>query len=153
MAGEDTVTVPGPNGGEAVYVDQAQKAAHDRWGFAGAYRAGDYVYLSGVVAGASPEATLDEAQFRSVLEQTFQRADQTLHAAGSGLHEVVEITSYHVWDSPAFAGGKMAHMEIVAAVKAEYLQGPDPAWTGIGVSDLLPPNGLVEIRMIAYSPK
>lgn len=150
---EGPVLVPGPHDGAAAYADARQKQAHDEWGFAGAYRAGDFVYLSGVVAGAPGGEAADVDAFKESVRRTFQRADETLKAAGSNLEEVVDITSFHVWDSPLFNGGKLDHLRAVADVKKEFMPAPDPAWTAIGVSALLPDHGLVEIRMIAYSPE
>ena len=44
------------------------------------------------------------------------------------------------------------HMETFMAVKDRYLTEPYPAWTAIGVSELVVPGGLVEIRAIAVAP-
>lgn len=150
---QEPVRVPGPHGGGAYYLSEEQKERQAAWGYAGAYRAGDFVYLSGVVTGAPDGAALDAEGFKEHLRRSFRYAGETLKAAGSSLDEVVDIASFHVWDSPAFPEGKLVHMEAVAAVKREFMAAPDPAWTAIGVSELLPDNGLVEIRMIAYSPQ
>lgn len=151
-AEDGSVRIPGPHGGYAAYVDQLQKESHDGWGFAGAYRAGDYVYLSGVVVGSGKADVIDVDEFKERLRATFRRADETLKAAGAGLGDVVDIVSFHIWDSPRFSGDKSAHFDAVAAVKREFMPGADPAWTAIGVSELLPDSGLVEIRMVAYAP-
>lgn len=150
---DSSIRIEGPHGGAAVYADASQKNAHDQWGFAGAYRAGDFVYLSGVVAGAWGGEAIDVEGFKQTLRQTFKRADEIFEAAGSDIDEVVDIASFHVWDSPLFDGDKLAHLRAVADVKREFMSEPDPAWTAIGVSELLPDTGLVELRMIAYSPQ
>ncbi|MCK5748651.1 MAG: RidA family protein [Oricola sp.] len=152
-AAAEPVNVPGPHGGGAYYLTEQQKEMHDAWGYAGAYRAGDFVYLSGVVTGSPDGAPLDAETFKEHLRRSFRYAGETLEAAGASFEEVVDITSFHVWNSPAFPAGKIAHMEALAAVKREFMPAPDPAWTAIGVSELLPDNGLVEIRMIAYAPQ
>lgn len=147
-----SVRVQGPHGGYAAYADQAQKESQDEWGYAGAYRAGDYVYLSGVVVGSGKADVIGVDEFKDRLRATFRRADETLKAAGAGLGDVVDIVSFHIWDSPRFEGGKGAHFDAVAAVKREFMPGADPAWTAIGVAELLPDSGFVEIRMVAYAP-
>ena len=37
-------------------------------------------------------------------------------------------------------------------VKDRYILEPYPAWTAIGVSELIVPGGLMEIRAIAMAP-
>ncbi|WP_425408712.1 Rid family hydrolase [Hyphococcus sp.] len=151
-AQDEPVFDPGPYGGGAVYLNDAHREANDKWGYAGAYRAGDYVYLSGVVAGAWGGEPMDDAAFRENLRQVFKRADDVLGAADASLEDVVEIISFHVWGSPMFSGDKRAHMEALAEVKREFMPAPHPAWSAIGVSELLPNNGVVELRMVAYAP-
>jgi enamine deaminase RidA (YjgF/YER057c/UK114 family) len=34
-------------------------------------------------------------------------------------------------------------------VKDEFIAAPYPAWTGVGVAELFPDGGLVEIRVVA----
>lgn len=152
-AEDQPVFVPGPHGGGAVYVNERHQEGNDSWGYAGAYRAGDYVYLSGVVSGAYEGEPMDAKAFKENLRRTFEHAGETLEAAGASLEEVVDITSFHVWDSPLFEGGKLEHLRAVADVKKEFMPAPHPAWTAIGVSELLPDAGLVELRMVAYAPE
>ena len=49
-------------------------------------------------------------------------------------------------------GDKAAHINAFMAVKDEYLPPPYAAWTAIGVSELFPNRGLVEIQITAYAP-
>jgi enamine deaminase RidA (YjgF/YER057c/UK114 family) len=37
-------------------------------------------------------------------------------------------------------------------VKDKYLAAPYTAWTAVGVNELFPDRGLVEIELIAHSP-
>lgn len=152
-AAAEPVKVPGPHGGAAWYASAEQKQGQDGYGYAGAYRAGDYVYLSGVVAGAPDGEPVDAEAFKDSLRRAFRHAEQNLKAAGGEMSDVVDIVTFHVWDSPLFSGDKTAHLAAVADVKREFIPEPNPAWTAIGVSELVPDNGLVEIRLIAYSPK
>jgi enamine deaminase RidA (YjgF/YER057c/UK114 family) len=149
---EEAARVSGPHGGYAAYASEEQKKEQDAWGYAGAYRAGDYVFLSGVVAGAGRKESISTDEFKERLRGTFRHADETLKAAGASLADVVDLVSFHVFASPRFEGDKMAHFNAVAEVKREFMPGPDPAWTAIGVAELLPDSGLVEIRMVAYAP-
>ena len=56
--------------------------------YSDAVRVGDLVFLSGVVSGSPDPAQ----QFRNV----FERIDQILQEAGSGLDRIVDMTTYHV---------------------------------------------------------
>lgn len=152
-AAAEPVKVPGPHGGAAWYASAEQKESQDAYGYAGAYRAGDFVYLSGVVAGAPDSEPLDAEAFKDSLRRAFRYAEQNLNAAGGEMSDVIDVVTFHVWDSPLFSGDKNAHLAAVADVKREFIPEPHPAWTAIGVSELVPDNGLVEIRLIAYSPQ
>ncbi len=152
IAQDEPVVDPGPHGGGAVYLSERHKEVNDKWGFAGAYRAGDYVYLSGVVSGAWEGEPMDADAFKENLRQTFTHADRVLKAADASMEDVVEIISFHIWGSPLFEGDKLEHLQAVADVKKEFMTGAHPAWSAIGVSELLPDNGLVELRMVAYAP-
>jgi hypothetical protein len=44
-------------------------------------------------------------------------------------------------------------MPAIIAVKNKYIVAPPPAWTAIGVSRLIPNNGITEIKMIAKLPR
>ena len=81
-----------------------------------------------------------EAQFATA----FDALAEVLAAAGATLSDVVELTSYHVDIS--------RHMETFVRVKDRYLLAPYPAWTAIGVSELIVPGGLAELRAVALAP-
>jgi enamine deaminase RidA (YjgF/YER057c/UK114 family) len=153
VAQNKPIEVPGPHGGAAYYANTEQKAGQDQYGYAAAYRAGDFVYIAGVVAGSPDGKPLDRETFKESLRATFRDADANFKAAGASLEEVIDISSYHVWDTPLYLAGKFDHLSAVAEVKREFMTAPDPAWTAIGVSELVPDNAIIELRMIAYSPK
>jgi enamine deaminase RidA (YjgF/YER057c/UK114 family) len=64
-----------------------------------------------------------------------------LEAAGLTFDDVVEMTTYHV--------GLRAHLDAFMRVKNEFIHEPYPAWTAIGVSELITEGTLVEIRLVA----
>ena len=51
------------------------------------------------------------------------------------------MTSYHV--------GLREHLETFIKVKDEYISEPYPAWTAIGVAELITKGTLIEIRVTA----
>ena len=61
--------------------------------------------------------------------------------AGASFDDVVELTTYHV--------GLADHIERFRRVKDDFVGEPYPAWTAIGISALVVPGALVEIRATA----
>ena len=80
-----------------------------------------------------------EAQFATA----FEALKAILAECGAELCDIVEITTYHV--------DIARHMETFMRVKDRYLAEPYPAWTAIGVSELIVPGGLMEIRAVAVA--
>jgi enamine deaminase RidA (YjgF/YER057c/UK114 family) len=57
------------------------------------------------------------------------------------LARVVEMTSYHV--------GLREHIETLFAVHREFVTEPYPAWTAVGVTELLNKDAVLEIAVTA----
>ncbi|MBP6012824.1 MAG: RidA family protein [Alphaproteobacteria bacterium] len=144
-------TIPAP-GGEVVIANAVERDfLYGEWHFAPVRRAGDTVYLSGVVAGPRKgEAHTPEA-FKVQLRRAFASLDASLQAAGLTFADVAELETFHVFSSPNFDGTKAQHLDAFRAVKDEYFKAPYPAWTAIGVAALVPDNGLVEIKLTAHA--
>lgn len=121
--------------------------------FSPAVRGGDYIYLSGVVAGAyGAEAPLDRDGFKVSVQRAFTAIDEIVKAAGANMNQVVKMRTFHVFDSPLVTIGKAEQVQVVAEVKGDFVAEPHPAWTAVGTTALLPDAGLVEIEIILYSP-
>ena len=118
-------------------VDAEARQDQNEWGYADAVVSGDLVYLSGVVAARPAGDDAPEAAF----ERAFSSIAAILKRAGSSWDDVLDITSYHTDVS--------AQIGPMAAVKNRYVKAPFPAWTAIGVSRLIPPNGIAEIKVVA----
>ena len=100
---------------------------------------GDYVFFSGVT-GIQPDLSVStdpETQFRD----TFQVLEKNLAQAELKFDDVVDMTTYHV--------GLREHLHTFMKVKDEFVSSPFPAWTAIGVSELITEGTLIEIRVIA----
>jgi enamine deaminase RidA (YjgF/YER057c/UK114 family) len=78
------------------------------------------------------------------IRQVFRNIGFTLAEAGADWSDVVEINSYHV--------GLLNQAEAVLRVAAEFLADPYPAWTAVGVTELILPEALVEISCVAVVP-
>ena len=100
---------------------------------------GNHVFLSGVTGteadGRMPDSP--EAQFRNA----FDKIGLVLRHADLMFGDLVEMTSYHV--------GIKSHFNLFAAIRAEYVQEPYPAWTAVEVAGLRREGAVVEIRIIA----
>lgn len=147
------------------------KSVYDSWHFAPAIVAGGMIRCSGII-GTSPDgekprkssggafegaqATLEDTDAsltglvavrdpKAQFETAFEALADVLAEAGASLADIVELVSYHVEIS--------AHMETFMEVRDRYLSEPWPAWTAIGVAELVVPGGLVELRAVALAPE
>jgi enamine deaminase RidA (YjgF/YER057c/UK114 family) len=109
------------------------------WHFSPGIDTGDFVFFSGIT-GTRPDrsiATDSETQFRDA----FSILKSNLAQAGLEFPNIVELTTYHV--------GLRQHLNAFMKVKDESIAEPYPAWTAIGVSELISDGALAEIRVIA----
>jgi enamine deaminase RidA (YjgF/YER057c/UK114 family) len=111
----------------------------EAWHFSPVLISGDFAFFSGQT-GTRPDDTVSadpEQQFRDA----FSFLEANLSAAELTFHDIVEITTYHV--------ELRQHLEQFIKVKDEFIYPPYPAWTAIGIAELITPGTLVEIRVIA----
>lgn len=111
----------------------------DDWHLSPGIDDGDYVFFSGVT-GTKPDLSVSidpETQFRD----TFQFLERNLAQAGLKFDDVVEMTTYHV--------RLREYLHTFMKVKNEFISSPFPAWTAIGVTELITEGTLIEIRVIA----
>jgi len=123
---------------------EANQSAYDRWGYAPAIKAGDYIYVSGVIiipSGEGPQEERYERAFRNGLE----RIDAILKEAGSSLDDVIKINSYHTHID--------FQLGIALDVRKQMMKLPHPAWTAVGTTGLAVPSGATEIEVVAYVGK
>jgi enamine deaminase RidA (YjgF/YER057c/UK114 family) len=109
------------------------------WHLSPALDTGDFVFFSGIT-GCRPDYTVTsdpERQFRD----TFDFLKANLAAADMTFGNIVEMTSYHV--------DLRRHLSTFTSVKDQYIFAPYPAWTAIGVSELITEGTILEIRVIA----
>jgi enamine deaminase RidA (YjgF/YER057c/UK114 family) len=143
--------LPAPNGGEVILPSAADKRAHDQYRYAAVRRAGDYLYLSGVIVFRRPEEGTDVEAFKAQTRRSLNIIKRNLEAAGASFQDVVMINSFHGWQGPNFTGTRDEQFEAFDAVVGEYIKPPYPAWTAVGTTGLLMDGGIVEMQVIAYS--
>ncbi len=117
-----------------------QQVYYEGMHFSSATRVGDMIWVSGccginIHTGVIGETMAEQAR------QAFENVKEVLSAAGATLDDIVEIMTFHTDQR-----GEI--MEFVA-VKDEYIKDNYPAWTGVGVSQLIRPEFKVEIRVVA----
>ena len=111
----------------------------DQWHFAPVLDTGEFVFFSGITGVRSDGSLSDDpaTQFRDA----FSFVAMHLETAGLQFDDIVEMTTYHV--------GLRKHLNTFITVKDEYIKAPYPAWSAIGITELITEGTLAEIRIIA----
>ena len=128
--------------------NQAQKKAlinppgteeiYKRMKFSQAVRVGDTVWVSGQV-GMDEKGSVGEG-IDAQARLAFKNLEHVLAEAGASLADVVDLMTFHT---------SMADIRGFSKVKAEFIPENYPAWTAVGVTELVMPQLLVEIKAIA----
>lgn len=154
--GEDKLEItriPAPGGEVILPTKKDRLQNHDQYLYAAARRAGDFVYLAGVIVGRLPGEGNDTEAFKGQLRRAFTTIDRNLKAARVSMADVVDMQTLAVFGGPNFNGDMTAELTAYAQVKAEFMKPPYSTETLVGVKELVEPGGLMEIRVIAYAPK
>ncbi len=122
-----------------VVIPPGQERVYQSWHFAPAVKAGNTIYVSGVIGmGADGKVPADPAE---EFTNAFAQLATTLEAAGATLDDIVEMTTFHVDMSDTLG-------PFVAAKDAAITE-PYPAWTAIGCTELAVPGGRAEVKVTA----
>ena len=106
--------------------------------FSQAVRVDNTVWVSGQV-GMDKKGAVGE----TIEEQTrmaFQNLKSVLAESNASMDDIVELVTYHT---------SMKDMKIFGKVKSEFILNNYPAWTAVGVTELVMPQLMLEIRAIA----
>ncbi len=124
------------------------------WHYSHAIRAGDFVYISGVIIGArhDEELPISKERFREETEKVFKIIERYLETANAGLKDVVKINTFHVLDGKSTKLSIDEQALVIAETRDRYGVEPHPAWTAVGTTGLFSPRGIVEIEMVVYAP-
>jgi enamine deaminase RidA (YjgF/YER057c/UK114 family) len=104
-----------------------------------ALRVGDTLRVTGHTGETADGVFSTEMETQT--RQVFRNITLTLAEVGANWSNVVEINSYHV--------GLLDQSDVLLRVAAEFLDDPYPAWTAVGVTELILPEALVEISCVA----
>ncbi len=115
---------------------------YEAFNIAQAYRAGDFVFVSGQAALDLEGNIVGEGDFDAQAVQAFENLRAVLLAAGSGLDKLIKVNIY-VTD--------MANFGTVVAMRERYFSPPWPADTLVEVSALALPELMIEIEGVALA--
>ncbi|MBN8943953.1 MAG: hypothetical protein J0H01_30875 [Rhizobiales bacterium] len=136
-----------------VVIPAALQSDVDQYHYAPARRAGDFVFVSGVVACNRHEQPMGADAFGAELRAVFRQIAALLEACGAGLADVVELQMFHVFGSDRLLLDKAGQLAAIAAVRDEFFAAPYPAAVELAVAALNPEGGLVEIKAVAHAPQ
>lgn len=118
-----------PPGTEAIYKGMQ---------FSQAVRVDNMIVVSGQV-GMNEKWQIGEG-IEAQTRLAFQNLERVLSHAGATLDDIIELMTFHT---------SMADMAVFSKVKSEFITGEYPAWTAVGVKELVLPGLLVEIKATA----
>ena len=125
---------------EAIF-PASRHALYEQHGYSAAIRSGDLLFVSGQVG--SREDGTPEPDFAAQVRLAFANLQDTLAAAGCGLDDLIDVTTFHTDPENQFA--------TIMAVKQDiFPQAPYPTWTAVGVNWLAGFD--FEIKVIARIP-
>jgi enamine deaminase RidA (YjgF/YER057c/UK114 family) len=113
---------------------------YEPFGFTNGVRHGDVLYLSGISA-LDPQGQVIGADIEAQTIQTYRNIEQVLRAGGSGLDQILQMTSFVV---DLGKNGK-GYVE----TRKKILTSPTYTSATIGVSALMVPGLLLEVQCTA----
>lgn len=126
-----------------VIVPEEARSSYETWGYAPAVKVGDTIYVSGVVSLLEGEGSYDERYARG-FKTALDWIEKVLNEAGASLDDVIDITSFHT--------DLQRQLDVAIKVRMEAMSPPHPAWTAVGTTALATPDGVTEIKVVAYAP-
>lgn len=119
-----------------------RQALYEHHRYSPAVRAEGFLFVSGQVG--SREDGSPEPDFEAQVRLAFANLQATLRAAGCGLDDIVDVTTFHTDPERQF--------DTVLAVKDDmFPQAPYPSWTALGVTWLAGFD--FEIKVVARLPR
>ncbi len=121
---------------------KGRHALYEKHGYSAAIRSGDLLFVSGQVGTRDDGERVEDLE--SEIAQAFENLKSVLAAAGCGLEDIIDVTTFHV--------DPEAQFEAVMTVRSRYFTGaPYPNWTAVGVTWLA--GFRFEIKVIARIPE
>ena len=115
---------------------------YEAFNIAQAYRAGDFIFVSGQAALDLEGNLVGVGDFNAQAVQAFENLKAVLTAGGSSLDQLLKVTIYLT---------DMTNFENVVAIRERYFSPPWPADTLVEVSALALPELMIEIEGVALA--
>jgi reactive intermediate/imine deaminase len=115
----------------------------DQFGFSQGWRvdgAQSIVFVSGQTALSGEGQLIGEGDFEAQTRQVFENLRTVLDQAGASLEDIVKFTVFLT---------DIGKVREYGRIKADYISGPQPASTAIGVTGLALPGMMIEVEAIA----
>ena len=126
-----------------IIVPEEARSSYEDFGYAPAVKVGNTIYVSGVVSRLEGEGTYEERYARG-FKTALDWIEKILNEADANLDDVVDITSFHT--------DLQRQLGVAVNVRMETMSPPHPSWTAVGTTALATPDGVTEIKVIAYVP-
>lgn len=124
-----------------IIVPEQAKPYYEDSGYAPAIRVGNTLYVSGIVISLRGDGSYEERYARGYRE-ALAWIGEVLAAAGSSMDDVIDITTFHT--------DLQRQLDTAVEVNKEIMDLPHPAWTAVGTTALASPDGVTEIKVVAY---
>lgn len=124
-----------------IIIPEAAESSYETWGYAPAVKVGNTIYVSGVVSLLEGEGSYEERYARG-FKTALKWIETVLQEAGAGLDDIVDITSFHT--------DLQRQLQTAVEVRMDAMQAPHPSWTAVGTTALATPDGVTEIKVVAY---
>ncbi len=140
------------NSGEIILRTERDRFAYNTWHFAPARRAGDFIYVSGVIVSRRSDVIPSAESFAAALRPVFESLRAQIDLYGATLQDIVKLTTFHDWAAPEFGGDRQAQATAFQAVKDEFISEPHPSWTAVGTTGLVRNEGILEMEAVVFCP-
>lgn len=124
-------------------IPESMQESYDNYQFPAAVRAGDQLILSGRL-GYDADGIF-AADISGQIACAFESIGTVLKEAGLDYSHIISITSHHVGDIKS-------QFKPFIDTKAQFITGPQPAWSAVEVAGLVRPEALIEIAITARFP-
>lgn len=115
----------------------------DRAGFSQAWRVDEprsIIFVAGQAPVSGDGQLVGQDDFEAQVRQTFENLQTVLQQAGAAFDAVVKVTVYLT---------DVSQIREFARIRDEFIAGPPPASTVVGVTALALPGMMIEIEAIA----
>ena len=109
----------------------------DTFGFSQAVRAGNLLFIAGQVALDASGNVVGRGDMKAQTKQVFENTKKLLEMAGATFDDIVDLTLYVV---------DMSRMKEIREVRRQYLTSEPPSMTAVGVTRLVMPELLLEMK-------